>query len=161
MAIYIHCPNCHERLEEMRQECGHCGVGLPLGVLHALASALGVTPLSSPGFATGQAPQHVFPTPSSSVSYTMEAHQTTPTYHSTLRPWVAALLSIICGLGQLYNGQIVKGMVLLLCGIATVVTWQFLPAKVIAPCLWLYAILDAYLVARRTTPGPSQRRYVG
>ena len=72
-----------------------------------------------------------------------------------LRPCLAALLSVICGLGQLYNGQIVKGMVLLLCGIATVVTWQFWPIKVLAPFLWLYAISDAYLVAQRTTPRAS------
>jgi len=82
----------------------------------------------------------------------LQGRQTTPTHHSTLRPWLAALLSVICGLGQLYNGQIVKGMVLLLCGLATVVTWPFLPTKVLAPFLWLYAMSDAYLVAQRTTP---------
>jgi hypothetical protein len=43
-------------------------------------------------------------------------------------------------------------MVLLLCGITTVVAWQFLPVKVLAAGLWLYAIIDAYLVARRVTP---------
>jgi len=61
-------------------------------------------------------------------------------------------LSVICGLGQLYNGQIVKGMVLLLGGIATAVTWQYWPTRVLAPFLWLYAMSDAYLVAQRTTP---------
>jgi TM2 domain-containing membrane protein YozV len=61
-------------------------------------------------------------------------------------------LSVICGLGQLYNGQILKGGVLLLCGLATVVTWHFLPVKVLAPFLWVYAMSDAYLVAQRTTP---------
>jgi len=73
-----------------------------------------------------------------------------------LRPWLAALLSVICGLGQLYNGQIVKGMVLLLGGLAAVVTWQYWPTRVLAPCLWLYAVSDAYLVAQRTTPRASQ-----
>lgn len=85
----------------------------------------------------------------------MRDRQTTPTHHSALRPWLAALLSVICGLGQLYNGQILKGTVLLLCGIATVVTWQFLPVKVLAPFLWLYAMSDAYLVAQRTAPRAS------
>jgi hypothetical protein len=32
------------------------------------------------------------------------------------------------------------------------VTWQFLPVKVLAPFLWVYAMSDAYLVAQRTTP---------
>jgi uncharacterized protein (DUF58 family) len=46
----------------------------------------------------------------------------------------------------------VKGVVLLICGLATVVTWQFLLGKIFALVLWLYAISDAYLVARRTLP---------
>jgi TM2 domain-containing membrane protein YozV len=66
-------------------------------------------------------------------------------------------LSLICGLGQLYNGQIVKGVVLLICGIVAVVAWQFLPGKMLALILWLYAISDAYLVARRSLPMGSQR----
>jgi TM2 domain-containing membrane protein YozV len=157
MAIYIHCPNCNERLETLRHDCPHCGASLPPGVLYALSSALGLTPPPSPGPSARQIPSHVSPRPSLSTLSGMQERQTTPTHHSTLRPWLAALLSVICGLGQLYNGQIMKGMVLLLCAIATVVTWHFLPVKVLAPCLWLYAMLDAYLVAQRTTPGASPR----
>jgi TM2 domain-containing membrane protein YozV len=157
MAIYIHCPHCHERLETMSQECTHCGMSLPPGVLYALSSALGITP-PSPSPAGGQIPPHVAPRPSAAALYVMQERQTTPTHHSTLRPWLAALLSVICGLGQLYNGQIRKGLVLLLAGLATVIAWQFLPVKVLAPFLWLYAIADAYLVARRTTPRATERR---
>ncbi len=152
MAIYIHCPSCNERLEVMRQECPHCGVSLPPGVLYALASALGITPPPSSGSSAGQVPHHVSPSSSLSATSARQERQTTPTHHSTLRPWLAALLSVICGLGQLYNGQILKGVVLLLCGIATVVTWHFLPVKVLALFLWVYAMSDAYLVAQRTTP---------
>jgi TM2 domain-containing membrane protein YozV len=61
-------------------------------------------------------------------------------------------LSLICGLGQLYNGQIVKGVVLLICGTVAVVAWQFLLGKTLVLILWLYAISDAYLVARRSLP---------
>ncbi len=152
MAIYIHCPNCNERLEAMRQECSHCGVSLPPGVLYALSSALGITLLPSSGPSAGEVFPHGSPSSSFSASSARPERQTTPTHHSMLRPWLAALLSVICGLGQLYNGQILKGVVLLLCGIATVVTWQFLPVKVLAPFLWVYAMSDAYLVAQRTTP---------
>jgi hypothetical protein len=42
-------------------------------------------------------------------------------------------------------------MILLLCGIAAVIAWSFLPGKILASCLWLYAVSDAYLVARRAT----------
>ncbi len=159
MAIYIHCPNCNERLETMRQDCPHCGASLPPGVLYALSAALGITPAPPAGASAGQIPPHVSPRSSLATLSALQERQTTPTHHSTLRPWLAALLSVICGLGQLYNGQIIKGMVLLLCGIVAVVTWQFLPVKVLAPFLWLYAMLDAYLVAQRTTPRAAPRRY--
>jgi len=69
-------------------------------------------------------------------------------------------LSLICGLGQLYNGQLMKGLVLLICGIAAVVAWQFLLGKILAPFLWLYAMSDAYLVARRTLLIAPQRPHV-
>ena len=150
MAIHIHCPHCHKRLTEMHHHCTHCGMALPSGVLYALASALGVTPPPSPGLTVGAIPSHVSATPSLSALSTAEERLTPPVYHSALRPWLAATLSLICGLGQLYNGQIVKGVVLLICGIAAVAAWQFLLGKMFALILWLYAISDAYLVARRT-----------
>ena len=159
MAIYIHCPNCHERLTEMHHHCTHCGMALPPGVLYALASALGVTPPPSPGLRIGAIPPHVSPTPSVSAFSTAEERHTSPAHHSVLRPWLAATLSLICGLGQLYNGQIVKGVVLLICGIAAVVAWQFLLGKMLVLILWLYAISDAYLVARRTLPIGPQRQH--
>jgi TM2 domain-containing membrane protein YozV len=63
------------------------------------------------------------------------------------------MLSIVCGLGQLYNGQGIKGFLLLLGGaasVAAIVMWQSTAALVVATVLWLYAIVDAYLVARQT-----------
>ena len=159
MAIYIHCPNCHERLTEMHHHCTHCGMALPSGVLYALASALGVTPPPAPDFTVGAIPPHVSSTSSLSALSTAEERLTPPVHHSALRPWLAATLSLICGLGQLYNGQVVKGVVLLICGIAAVVAWQFLPGKMFALILWLYAISDAYLVARRTMPARPQRQH--
>jgi TM2 domain-containing membrane protein YozV len=134
-------------------------MALPPGVLYALASALGVTPPPTPGLPVGAIPPHVSPTPSLSVSSTTEERHTSPAHHSALRPWLAATLSLICGLGQLYNGQIVKGVILLICGTVAVVAWQFLLGKMLALILWLYAISDAYLVARRTLPIGPQRQH--
>lgn len=159
MAIYVHCPNCHERLTEMHHHCTHCGMALPPGVLYALASALGVTPPLTPGLTVGAIPPHVSPTPSLSALSTAEERHISPSRHSALRPWLAATLSLICGLGQLYNGQIVKGVVLLICGIAAVAAWQFRLGKVLALILWLYAIGDAYVVARHALPLGSQRQH--
>jgi TM2 domain-containing membrane protein YozV len=148
MAIYIHCPNCNERLEDMRPDCTHCGVDLPPGVLYALASALGKAPMSSPTTMAGHIPAHLTQSPTPSASSVIE--ETPPAQSSTLRPWLAATLSLLCGLGQLYNGQIAKGMVLIVLGAAAIVSIQLPIGKIMAPLVWLYAIVDAYLVARRT-----------
>src|SRR5262249_60448265 len=133
MTIYIHCPNCNERLETMRQDCPHCGASLPPGVLYALSAALGITPLPPAGASAGPIPPHVSSRPSLATLSTLPERQTTPTQHSTLRPWLAALLSVICGLGQLYNGQILKGAVLLLCGIVAVWSREALFVSAVGP----------------------------
>ena len=150
MAIYIHCPHCHEQLEAMGQDCTHCGTALPPGVLNALASALGEAP-SQPSPAPSQpspAPFNILPAHGPPAA--PELPPPVPT--RIRRPWLAAALSLLCGLGQLYNGQVVKGMVLIVLGTAVLVSWQLLVSQIIAPLLWLYAIIDAYLVARRPVP---------
>ncbi len=143
MAIYIHCPNCHEQLEETRQDCTHCGAALPAGVLYALASALGEAPSQPPTTMVGRMPAHLSQPPPA-------ADPPPPMQNSTLRPWLAAALSLFCGLGQLYNGQKIKGILLIVLGIAALVSVPFTVSRIIVPVLWLYAIVDAYLVARRT-----------
>jgi TM2 domain-containing membrane protein YozV len=72
------------------------------------------------------------------------------------RPWLAAALSLLCGLGQLYNGQTRKGLVLIMLGTAALMSLQWPIGHVLLPLVWLYAIVDAYLVARQTVvPTPS------
>jgi TM2 domain-containing membrane protein YozV len=66
-------------------------------------------------------------------------------------------LSLCCGLGQLYNGQIVKGMLLMILATAALVSLPMLIGKLLIPCLWSYAIIDAFLVARRRTAAGSSR----
>jgi TM2 domain-containing membrane protein YozV len=149
MAIYIHCPQCHQRLQEMREDCAHCGAVLPPGVFHALAAALGASP-PAPTMPPGWAPRHV--TPTTSVASPPPGLPSPPVQHSPLRPWLAAALSLFCGLGQLYNGQVVKGIVLLVLGAAALLSLQLSLGKIMVPLLWMYAIVDAYMVARRTSP---------
>jgi TM2 domain-containing membrane protein YozV len=148
MAIYIHCPNCNARLEELRQDCTHCSADLPPGVLYALASALGKAPMPSSTTAAGRLPTHLTQSPAPPPTPAIEGPP--PAHSSALRPWLAATLSLLCGLGQLYNGQIAKGMVLIVLGAAAILSIQFPIGKIMAPLVWLYAIVDAYLVARRT-----------
>ena len=156
MAIHIHCPSCHARLEEVHQECTHCGAELPIGVLYALSVALGKTPMPTPIPVHRRPPSQLTqPPPSAPRPATMQ--EQSPAHNSKWRPGFAAALSLLCGPGQLYNGQRTKGLVLLALGVVAVVGWQFLPAKILAPLVWIYAVVDAYLVARRTSgPAASQ-----
>jgi len=62
-------------------------------------------------------------------------------------PGIAAVLSfLIIGLGQIYNGQILKGLIMLavaiLCGITIV-------GLVVSFLIWLYGVFDAYGTAKR------------
>ena len=141
MAIYVHCPHCHEHVAEMTEACPHCGEALPIAVVQALSAVLGAIP-PPPFTGAERAPTHVTRAPS----------QTYVAHSSVLRPWLAAALSLICGLGQFYNGQVVKGFVLLGGAgalVAAIVLLRSSLAMVIAPLWWVYAILDAYRVGRQ------------
>lgn len=146
MAIFVHCPYCHQSLTEMRQDCSHCGADLPPGILHALGLALGMPPPSDlrPGVSP---PAYRSQLPPSAPLETADAES--PVAHSPLRPWLAALLSLVCGLGQLYNGQTVKGIALIILGTAALVSVHLLIGKILVALLWTYAVADAYRVARR------------
>jgi TM2 domain-containing membrane protein YozV len=63
---------------------------------------------------------------------------------------LAAVLSFLwCGLGQIYNGQIGKGVALI---VAYVVSWFLLFVLIgflTTPALWIYGMVDAYRTAER------------
>lgn len=78
-------------------------------------------------------------------------------------PVLAVVLSFfICGLGQIYNGQVMKGLMFLLLYILLWVVAGFLVIAVVGFCLfplplllWLYGLYDAYTVAEKINRGES------
>ncbi len=63
---------------------------------------------------------------------------------------LAAVLSFfVPGVGQIYNGQILKG--LLLFAVATVCAWLMvlLIGVILYPVVWIFGIYDAYSSAER------------
>ncbi|WP_255149353.1 zinc ribbon domain-containing protein [Halorarius halobius] len=65
-------------------------------------------------------------------------------------PFVAALLSALFpGLGQIYNRELEKGLVVIVASILAAFSMVFLVGIVLFPAVWLYAIYDAYTVADR------------
>jgi len=148
MAIRVHCPSCHHYLEQMAEVCPHCDVALPPAVIMSLAAARGEPPPQTFLRNLRPAPEELI-----SISGIADPPPTpawpTPTETSGLRPWLAAALSLICGLGQLYNGQVVKGLILMLLGAAAILSFPWLAGKIAIPLLWGFAIVDAFRVARR------------
>lgn len=140
MAIFVHCPHCHEQLADTGGTCPHCGEALPLGVMQAVSSASGAPP---PFFTdTLRMPEHV----------TQATAQSHVSRHGAWRPWLAAGLSVISGLGQFYNGQVTKGLVLACGAVAIAAAIAFLQssaAMIVAPLWWGAGIVDAYRVALR------------
>lgn len=66
-------------------------------------------------------------------------------------PGVAAVLSfLITGLGQVYNGQIAKGIVLAVLQLINIVLMSIFIGYLTFFVLWVYGIVDAYRRAERT-----------
>jgi len=69
-------------------------------------------------------------------------------------PGLAAVLSFIfTGLGQIYNGQIGKGIGFLVLGIIFALTIFFLIGLILYPVFWIYNIYDAYRTAKDINAG--------
>ena len=75
-------------------------------------------------------------------------------------PLLAALLSaVLCGLGQIYNGRVLRGIILLvLMGIVWVIGGflgaltfglGLIPFAIVAGALWIFGVVDAYGGAAR------------
>ncbi len=65
-------------------------------------------------------------------------------------PIIAAVLSlIVAGLGQIYNGQILKGVLFIVAQIINGLLLYVAIGFITMPLVGLWAVIDAYLVAKR------------
>ncbi len=72
---------------------------------------------------------------------------------------LAAVLSFfITGLGQIYNGQIFKGIILMLIQLVNGALTVILIGYLFLPIVWLYGVINAYRAAERHNRR-NQRRY--
>lgn len=66
-------------------------------------------------------------------------------------PGIATVLSAVCtGLGQIYNGEIGKGILMMVVQVINVALMFVLIGFITFPVLWVYAIWDANKVAKAT-----------
>ncbi|WP_434121270.1 hypothetical protein [Salinicoccus roseus] len=71
---------------------------------------------------------------------------------------VAAVLSaLINGLGQIYNGQILKGIFIILLQVINGALTIILIGYVFLPIVWLYSVIDAYRSAEKINARNYQR----
>ena len=65
-------------------------------------------------------------------------------------PILAAVLSlIVAGLGQIYNGQIGKGVIFIILQLINGALTTVLIGWILLPIVGLWAVIDAYLIAKR------------
>lgn len=65
-------------------------------------------------------------------------------------PGLAAVLSFfICGLGQIYNGQILKGLIFLVAYLISWLMMWIMIGFITTPILWIWGIVDAYSKAQK------------
>ena len=65
-------------------------------------------------------------------------------------PGVAVVLSfLLAGLGQIYNGQIGKGLAFMIAYLCSLVLMWVLIGFILAPILWIWSMVDAYKTAER------------
>jgi TM2 domain-containing membrane protein YozV len=80
-----------------------------------------------------------------------------PTVASTVgekNPVLAAILSfLIAGLGQIYNGEIRKGIILIIAYVISIVLCSILIGIPLVVILWIYGIYDAYTTANKINAG--------
>jgi TM2 domain-containing membrane protein YozV len=65
-------------------------------------------------------------------------------------PLLAAILSlIVAGLGQIYNGQITKGVIFIVIQLINGALTAVLIGWLLLPLVGLWAMVDAYMTAKR------------
>jgi TM2 domain-containing membrane protein YozV len=65
-------------------------------------------------------------------------------------PGIAAVLSFFwAGVGQIYNGQIIKGLILIVVQMVNAALMFVLIGFITYPIVWIWGVYDAYKTAER------------
>lgn len=69
-------------------------------------------------------------------------------------PGIAAVLSaLFVGFGQIYNGEIFKGLIFIFAYFVSIVLTMVLIGFITTPILWVFGIYDAYNTAKKINTG--------
>jgi TM2 domain-containing membrane protein YozV len=130
------CAGCGREMTTTEQFCQGCG--------RAAATSAGLAP--TPGVAVAPAMQ-VQPQPQVIM------------VKNPKNPGVAAVLSFFwAGLGQIYNGEIGKGVIFLIGYLVSLMLIFVVIGFITTPILWIYGMVDAYKTAEKLNAAPPQIR---
>ena len=77
-----------------------------------------------------------------------------PSHHEKKNSGLAAVLSFLfVGLGQIYNGQIGKGILFIIIGVVLIFSMILLIGFILYPIFWILNIYDAYETAKKINAG--------
>jgi len=124
------CSGCGSRLNDSQSFCATCG--RPSGANYSAAPSTGVAPAPSPSAVTAPVAQQVI------------------ILKSAKSPGTAVVLSFFwAGLGQIYNGEIGKGIVLIILHAISWLLMFVVIGFITTPILWIYGMIDAYKTAEK------------
>ncbi|MGZ4852498.1 MAG: zinc-ribbon domain-containing protein [Halobacteriota archaeon] len=137
------CTNCGVAVAQDSKYCQRCGE--PLSTTEMLSPPM-FSPSSEPDIHSYAGADHP-DQPLAAPTYQPQHYDGAPAMVGRKNPGIAAVLSfLVIGLGQIYNGQILKGLLMLgvaiLCGITIV-------GLIVSFIIWLYGVFDAYGTAKR------------
>lgn len=140
-----YCPSCGEKLNDERniKFCSNCGASLENTnsseqLQYTKEEAKQVQHTQIDNLAQPEQLQHT------------QANNLVQPEQLTVSPGLATILSLLLiGLGQMLNGQLVKGILMLIISVLIGIMTGFL----IAPFLWIFSGIDAYQCAKKLKNG--------
>ena len=138
----MNCPYCENAIPVGQTKCPACGAPVPASVLQQQQQ---------------QQQQQAYPPQQPYQQQPYQQPQQQPVIINNYNgggvkksPSTAGCLSfLICGLGQMYNGQVLKGIVLLVaCAVLGAAT-----AGIGAAVIWIVGIIDASNIAKKINAG--------
>ena len=135
------CPNCGKEVQAGASFCPSCGKpilvqGAPIGVV--------------PPSAVPTSPQQAIIQPQ------LQPQLQTQRVQNKNEGLAAVLSFLFTGLGQIYNGQIAKGILFVVVGIVFAGLIFVLIGIILYPIFWIYNIYDAYATAKKINAGQIQ-----
>jgi TM2 domain-containing membrane protein YozV len=120
------CSACGRQMDAGQQFCAGCGTSNPAIQPTSMAATAG----------TAVAPAQI---PAQQIIIVSEKS-----------PGLAAVLSFFwAGLGQIYNGEIGKGILMMVAYVISCVMMGIVIGFITTPILWIYGMVDAYKTAEK------------